>query len=209
MKFLRNTLIILLVLAGLAWFAVSPSSQISSSERIAQAESQDVTAIVEQMVTNVQLTDQGLTSKVELNQATFDSLLKASFEGEGNSELLGGSYQLEAGKIRARIPYRLFGLVQSQLEMGLRLSLKEQAVQVEVASATLGRIPLPGALIEQILAEQARADSSLNVSGKTVELPLAMEAFLLQNLQVEEGRLVLDLQINQNRLLAALNNQAA
>lgn len=211
MKFLRNLLIILLILAGIAWFAVSPASQISPSQRVAQADSQNFSKSLGQMASNIQFSDQGLTSQMELDQAAFNGLLKAAFTNQNSQELLQGSYQLEAGRIQAKIPYRIFGAIQSQLELDLRLGMQDQNLVLTVSSARLGRIPLPDSMVEQVLQEQSQQNSSLIVSGKTLQIPLPQEAFAVRDVKVQAGKVVVNLQVEQNDFLnlglAVLANQ--
>lgn len=211
MKFLRNLIVALFVLAGIAWFVVSPASQINPSQRIAQADSQHFSDSLGQMTSNIQFSDQGLTSQMELDQQAFNGLLKAAFTNQNSAELLEGSYQLEAGRIQAKIPYRILGAIQSQIELDLRLGIQDQHLVLTVSSARLGRIPLPDSMVEQVLQEQKKQNSNLQISGKTVQIPLPQEAFAVKDVKVQAGKVVVGLQVEQNDLLnlglATLANQ--
>lgn len=211
MRKIRNTIIVLLLILGISWFAVSPASQISSSHQLSHVEAQSLPQVLGTLTSQVQLSDQTVTSKVELQQETFNALLKSFMSHQTNKELLEGSYELHDGVLQAKIPYSLFGLVQSQLEMDLRLSLQEEKLLVTVSSAKLGHIPLPNALVEYVLKEQGAKNSSLHISGRTMEISLPQELANLNQISVEEGKMVLDFQLDQNDLLnlglAALTNQ--
>lgn len=211
MKFIRNTIIILVLLAGLAWFAVSPASQIGTGNQVAQANSQDLQTALSQVATNMTISDQEVTSKVELDQAAFNGLLKGAFEG--NQELSSGSYELTNGKVVAKIPYRLFGVIQSQIELDVKVAVEEQNLVLEVASARLGRLPIPGAMIEQILKDQSQQYTTVIVTGKKISLPLSQQSSAINAIEVQSGKMVLRLKIDQTDLLqyglAALESQAS
>lgn len=203
MKFLRNLIIILLVLLAGAWFALTPAQAINSKNQLVNVQGADISQYMGRALSNAELSSQGATSEVSLSQDEFNAVLKNSLaDSSSASVLLNGTYELKNGYILAKLPYQIFGLMTSQIEVQIGVTLTDQTLSLDIRHARLGKLPVLNALVERAIKESLSQTSAATVSGTRISFTLPNSASLLRTVQVQSGQLKLGVAINQDDLFS-------
>lgn len=203
MKFLRNLIIVLLILIAGIWFLLTPAQPISRQDQLSNVQEADINQYMGRALSNAALSSQGATSELTLSQDEFNAVLKNSLSSSsGASVLLNGSYELKDGYILAKLPYQIFGVFTTQIEVQIGVTLTDQKLSLDIRHARLGKLPVLNVIVERIIKESVSQMNTDSVSGTRISLPLPASASLLKSIQIQNHQLTLGVAINQEDLLS-------
>lgn len=203
MKLLRKLIIFLLLVILGAWFLVTPSQPINHKNQLKNLQGADISQYMGRALTHAALSTQGATSELTLSQDEFNAVLKNTLRtAPSASILLNGSYELKDGYILVKLPYQIFGLLTTQIELELVVTLKDQVLSVEVDKARIGKIPLLKTWVEQLVKDSIQKIPTASVSKTSIQLPLPKTASLLRSIQIRSNQLTLGVVVDQEDLLS-------
>lgn len=203
MKFLRNLIIVLLILIAGTWFLLTPAQPISRQDQLSNVQEADISQYMGRALSNAALSSQGATSELTLSQDEFNAVLKNSLSSSsGASVLLNGSYELKDGYILVKLPYQIFGVFTTQIEVQIGVTLTDQKLSLDIRHARLGKLPVLNVIVERIIKESVSQMNTVSVFGTRISLPLPASASLLKSIQIKNHQLTLGVAINQEDLLS-------
>lgn len=207
MKGFFKFLTILLVILGLAWYLILPSKPVTSQERFgAWQEKTNFVTLMQQAVSNLTSTGDGLTSQMVVANNDLKSILNENLSDQQKQDLADSAIQFEQSNLQVRYPLELFGPVTSQLELNLDLVTKEGQLEAVIQSAKLGKIPLPKALLRMVL-DQGALPQDFRRDDLTLPITLPAEGYALESIEIHNGQAIVYLKLNRERLLAMLESQ--
>lgn len=207
MKGFFKFLTILLVILGLAWYLILPSKPVTSQERFgAWQEKTNFVTLMQQAVSNLTSTGDGLTSQMVVANNDLKSILNENLSDQQKQDLADSAIQFEQSNLQVRYPLELFGPVTSQLELNLDLVTKEGQLEAVIQSAKLGKIPLPKALLRMVL-DQGTLPKDFRRDDLTLPITLPAEGYALESIEIHNGQAIVYLKLNRERLLAMLESQ--
>lgn len=207
MKGFFKFLTILLVILGLAWYLILPSKPVTSQERFgAWQEKTNFVTLMQQAVSNLTSTGDGLTSQMVVANNDLKSILNENLSEQQKQDLADSAIQFEQSNLQVRYPLELFGPVTSQLELNLDLVTKEGQLEAVIQSAKLGKIPLPKALLPMVL-DQGTLPQDFRRDDLTLPITLPAEGYALESIEIHNGQAIVYLKLNRERLLAMLESQ--
>ncbi|MBF0699325.1 hypothetical protein [Streptococcus danieliae] len=207
MKGFFKFLTILLVILGLAWYLILPSKPVTSQERFgAWQEKTNFVTLMQQAVSNLTSTGDGLTSQMVVANNDLKSILNENLSDQQKQDLADSAIQFEQSNLQVRYPLELFGPVTSQLELNLDLVTKEGQLEAVIQSAKLGKIPLPKALLRMVL-NQGTLPQDFRRDDLTLPITLPAEGYALESIEIHNGQAIVYLKLNRERLLAMLESQ--
>ncbi|NYS48536.1 hypothetical protein HZY93_00860 [Streptococcus danieliae] len=207
MKGLFKFLTVLLVILGLVWYLILPSKPVTSQERFgAWQEKTNFVTLMQQAVSNLTSTGDGLTSQMVVANNDLKSILNENLSDQQKQDLADSAIQFEQSNLQVRYPLELFGPVTSQLELNLDLVIKEGQLEVVIQSAKLGKIPLPKALLRMVL-DQGSLPQDFRRDDLTLPITLPAEGYALESIEIHNGQAIVYLKLNRERLLAMLESQ--
>ena len=122
MKGFFKFLTVLLVILGLAWYLILPSKPVTSQERFgAWQEKTNFVTLIQQAVSNLTSSGDGLTSQMVVANNDLKSILNENLSDQQKQDLADSAIQFEQSNLQVRYPLELFGPVTSQLELNLDL----------------------------------------------------------------------------------------
>ncbi|MCU0083001.1 hypothetical protein [Streptococcus danieliae] len=207
MKGFFKFLTVLLVILGLAWYLILPSKPVTSQERFgAWQEKTNFVTLIQQAVSNLTSTGDGLTSQMVVANNDLKSILNENLSDQQKQDLADSAIQFEQSNLQVRYPLELFGPVTSQLELNLDLVIKEGQLEAVIQSAKLGKIPLPKALLRMVL-DQGTLPQDFRRDDLTLPITLPAEGYALESIEIHNGQAIVYLKLNRERLLAMLESQ--
>ncbi len=207
MKGFFKFLTVLLVILGLAWYLILPSKPVTSQERFgAWQEKTNFVTLIQQAVSNLTFTGDGLTSQMVVANNDLKSILNENLSDQQKQDLADSAIQFEQSNLQVRYPLELFGPVTSQLELNLDLVIKEGQLEAVIQSAKLGKIPLPKALLRMVL-DQGTLPQDFRRDDLTLPITLPAEGYALESIEIHNGQAIVYLKLNRERLLAMLESQ--
>lgn len=207
MKGFFKFLTILLVILGLAWYLILPGKPVTSQERFgAWQEKTKFVTLMQQAVSNLTSTGDGLTSQMVVANSDLKSILNENLSDQQKQDLADSAIQFEQSNLQVRYPLELFGPVTSQLELNLDLVTKEGQLEAVIQSAKLGKIPLPKALLRMVL-DQGALPQDFRRDDLTLPITLPAEGYALESIEIHNGQAIVYLKLNRERLLAMLESQ--
>ncbi|NYS32325.1 hypothetical protein HZZ02_00720 [Streptococcus danieliae] len=207
MKGFFKFLTVLLVILGLAWYLILPSKPVTSQERFgAWQEKTNFVTLIQQAVSNLTSTGDGLTSQMVVANNDLKSILNENLSDQQKQDLADSAIQFEQSNLQVRYPLELFGPVTSQLELNLDLVIKEGQLEAVIQSAKLGKIPLPKALLRMVL-DQGTLPQDFRRDDLMLPITLPAEGYALESIEIHNGQAIVYLKLNRERLLAMLESQ--
>ncbi|MVX59281.1 hypothetical protein E5983_06475 [Streptococcus danieliae] len=207
MKGFFKFLTVLLVILGLAWYLILPSKPVTSQERFgAWQEKTNFVTLIQQAVSNLTSSGDGLTSQMVVANNDLKSILNENLSDQQKQDLADSAIQFEQSNLQVRYPLELFGPVTSQLELNLDLVIKEGQLEAVIQSAKLGKIPLPKALLRMVL-DQGTLPQDFRRDDLTLPITLPAEGYALESIEIHNGQAIVYLKLNRERLLAMLESQ--
>lgn len=207
MKGFFKFLTVLLVILGLAWYLILPSKPVTSQERFgAWQEKTNFVTLIQQAVSNLTSTGDGLTSQMVVANNDLKSILNENLSDQQKQDLADSAIQFEQSNLQVCYPLELFGPVTSQLELNLDLVIKEGQLEAVIQSAKLGKIPLPKALLRMVL-DQGTLPQDFRRDDLTLPITLPAEGYALESIEIHNGQAIVYLKLNRERLLAMLESQ--
>lgn len=207
MKGFLKFLIILLVILGLAWYLILPSKPVTSQERFgAWQEKTNFVTLMQQAVSNLTSTGDGLTSQMVVSNTDLKSILNENLSDQQKQDLADSGIQFEQSNLQVLYPLELFGPVTSQLELNLDLVTKEGHLEAVIESAKLGKIPLPKTLLRMVL-DQGALSQDFRRDDLALSINLPAEGYALESIEIHNGQAIVYLKLDRERLLAILESQ--
>lgn len=207
MKGFLKFLIILLVILGLAWYLILPSKPVTSQERFgAWQEKTNFVTLMQQAVSNLTSTGDGLTSQMVVSNTDLKSILNENLSDQQKQDLADSGIQFEQSNLQVLYPLELFGPVTSQLELNLDLVTKEGHLEAVIESAKLGKIPLPKTLLRMVL-DQGALSQDFRRDDLALSINLPAEGYALESIEIHNGQAIVYLKLDRERLLAMLESQ--
>ncbi|MBF8971101.1 MULTISPECIES: hypothetical protein [unclassified Streptococcus] len=207
MKGLLKFLATILVLLGIAWYLIIPSNPVTSQERFGAWEDKtNFVTLIQQAVSNLSSTGDGLTSQMVVSSNDLKSILNENLSEEQKTDLENSAIGFEQSYIQVRQPLTLFGPVTSQLELNMSLVIKEGQLEAVVESAKLGKIPLPKFLLRMVLDQDA-ISPDFRRDDLTLPITLPAEGYALENIEIHNGQAIAYLKLDRERLLAMIESQ--
>lgn len=161
---------------------------------------------MQQAVSNLTSTGDGLTSQMVVANSDLKSILNENLSDQQKQDLADSAIQFEQSNLQVRYPLELFGPVTSQLELNLDLVTKEGQLEAVIQSAKLGKIPLPKALLRMVL-DQGALPQDFRRDDLTLPITLPAEGYALESIEIHNGQAIVYLKLNRERLLAMLESQ--
>ncbi len=207
MKGFLKFLATILVLLGIAWYLILPSKPVTSQERFGAWEDKtNFVTLIQQAVSNLTSTGDGLTSQMVVSNNDLKSILNENLSEEQKTDLADSAISFEQSNLQVRQPLTLFGPVASQLELNMSLVTKEGQLEAVVESAKLGKIPLPKFLLRMVLDQDA-ISPDFRRDDLTLPITLPDAGYALENIEIHNGQAIVYLKLDRERLLAMIESQ--
>lgn len=186
MKVLRKLLAFLVVIAlfgGGAVYALTPSEDIKTSEKLSSVNtSMDLASLNKEFINNVSYSNSKLSTNLKINNEMFLSILNHATKG--SAEIQDGSYKLVGDRVVAKIPVQL-SFINSEISSNIKLSGSNNKIELTLEDAKIGKVPVPDFALEKYLKEYLTGTgASINgnvITINKVELPVKLEGIEVSN----------------------------
>ena len=201
MKVLRKLLAFLVVIAlfgGGAVYALTPSEDIKTSEKLSSVNtSMDLASLNKEFINNVSYSNSKLSTNLKINNEMFLSIL--NYATKGSAEIQDGSYKLVGDRVVAKIPVQL-SFINSEISSNIKLSGSNNKIELTLEDAKIGKVPVPDFALEKYLKEYLTGTgASINgnvITINKVELPVKLEG-----IEVSSGVINVSASLTNEQLL--------
>ena len=201
MKVLRKLLAFLVVIAlfgGGAVYALTPSEDIKTSEKLSSVNtSMDLASLNKEFINNVSYSNSKLSTNLKINNEMFLSIL--NYATKDSAEIQDGSYKLVGDRIVAKIPVQL-SFINSEISSNIKLSGSNNKIELTLEDAKIGKVPVPDFALEKYLKEYLTGTGASIIGNvitiNKVELPVKLEG-----IEVSSGVINVSASLTNEQLL--------
>lgn len=187
-KLIRRLIGIAIVLFLAAVIFLVPSS-VNPKEQLKNVEGSGAswTSIIEPTLSNANVTTQGISTEISLNNSQINQLLKMSLADSQNKELLDSVYSISGDRLRVQYPLKL-AFVNSKVDLELGVVIINNVLHFDIRSAKLGSFPVPKSLVTAILKQQlASNNSSISTEGDSFLFSLPQSQFSIDKINLQDS----------------------
>ena len=201
MKVLRKLLAFLVVIAlfgGGAVYALTPSEDIKTSEKLSSVNtSMDLASLNKEFINNVSYSNSKLSTNLKINNEMFLSIL--NYATKDSAEIQDGSYKLVGDRIVAKIPVQL-SFINSEISSNIKLSGSNNKIELTLEDAKIGKVPVPDFALEKYLKEYLTGTGA-SISGNVITINKVELPVKLEGIEVSSGVINVSASLTNEQLL--------
>lgn len=210
-RFLKGVsyiVLFLIVLCGLAIYLLTPSEKanIDSSGNDTR-ETVSIKDIVKRSgVGDMEILRDPprLEGTVKVGDQDLKNIVYTVFLNSGVDQLKNHEVSIVDDHVLVKLPYRLFDFFNTQIDFELEPEIKDQNLVFVINKIHVGKIPISESMVKK-LVESKYPDKNIDIQGNQVILDKSyIEPAKLNDIEVKNGQLNIDLEIEADNVLRAL-----